>query len=741
MNKQKIKRMIKFNVNKSIQNKWFTILNVVLMLIMIVTLNITNITDFLENNNINLFNTETKIEVVDNENLGFEKIKEGFSEDEVVDVEKIEENNYTADTIADETIVLELEKDEENIINIKMISKESIDTYLYDEIYEILSEIRVELFAEQNEIELEELEIMNEELNIDRIMLGVNNENAEKKQIINMITTFAIYMISIFVFSSISNEIAQEKVSKSIEYVLTSVTAKEYLFVKVVSTILVIFLQAIYMVLYYLIGSSINIIINASQLDLTVSESVVESFKAIDTEIILYIITVFSYALLTLILMSIIQAAISSKTTSMSEAQNAVMLLTMITIFAYFVTLAVITPETNMNLFMYGLACMPLLSNYMVPAILMIGQATPALILVSLILLLLSIPVSFAICAKVFKEGVLNYNSKQTKVKRKAEMTLKEEQEMKFKKAKYKKFSFAIGLAIIMYIVIENLGATLFGTLLVPFIKDFFTEAQLEILISLIVSIVSLLIAIAVINVYKDGNTKVEKHKLKSYQKIEIIAIGIFALVAIQFLTSFIISALGIDYSVNTILFSNEENDLLTNILTILLVVVQAGIFEELLFRKTIIDYSKNNGKIFSIILSSLVFGLIHMNISQMIFAFLIGIVFGTIYALTGNISLSIILHLLNNGYATLINLLKENTLAIQVIDISILIIAFFGLLSLIRLLNKNKETIKSNIKALKKNKKNLSEYKYMFLDFTFVASMIAIIVMSLITEKILSIM
>ena len=39
----------------------------------------------------------------------------------------------------------------------------------------------------------------------------------------------------ILVFSKIANEIAQEKVSKSIEYVLTSVTEKEYLLAKIIS--------------------------------------------------------------------------------------------------------------------------------------------------------------------------------------------------------------------------------------------------------------------------------------------------------------------------------------------------------------------------------------------------------------------------------------------------------------------------------------------------------------------------
>ena len=738
MNNQKIKKIIRFNVNKNIQNKWFTILNIALLLIAILGTNLNNIKTFFENRNIILFEKETIIEVVDNENIGFNKIKEKFSEEENVKVKKIEKNEYNAETIGDETVVVELKIDKANIINIAIISKESIDEFLYDEIYDVLSKVRAELFAIQNEIEFEKLDVMNKELSIERIMLAVDNENAEKKQIINIITTFGIYMVSIFVFSSISNEIAQEKVSKSIEYVLTSVTAKEYLFAKIASTILVIFLQVVYIVLYYFLGSFINVMLNIGHLDLSTTEGIVESFKNIDTDIIIYLITVFSYAIISLILMTIIQVAISSKTTSMSEAQNAVYLLMMITIFAYFITLGVITPETNMTLPMYILASIPLLSNYMVPAILIIGQATPTLIIVSLTLLLVSIPIAFSVCSKIFKNGVLNSNIKSKTTKRNKELSLKEEQELKFKKVKYKKFSFAIGLALILYVVIQNLFFTIFGCTIVPFIKDIFTESQIELIIQIIVSITSLIAATFVINAYKDTSDKIEKLKLKTSQKLQIISIGVFVLVVLQIVLILISTLFNINNTTNTIIFS-VENDILTNVLTFIFVAIQAAIFEELLFRKAFIDYSKKWGTLFSIIISSIFFGLIHVNINQIIFAIPAGLLFGTVYALTGNISLSMILHFINNGYAVIMNIYQDNLFVINIINAIILMIAFGGLIFFIKLIRTNKEKIKENVKDLKNIK--LKEYKYMFFDFSFITAIGTIIILTIYTEKILSLM
>ena len=93
-----------------------------------------------------------------------------------------------------------------------------------------------------------------------------------------------------------------------------------------------------------------------------------------------------------------------------------------------------------------------------------------------------------------------------------------------------------------------------------------------------------------------------------------------------------------IEYSIGNIVNSfTEDGSILTNILLFVAIAVQAGIFEELLFRKAIIDYSKKNGKIFAVIISSIFFGLIHLNLSQFIFALLIGIVFGVIYVLSAS--------------------------------------------------------------------------------------------------------
>ena len=63
MNKQKIKEIVKFSIKQNIQNKWFVGFNVLLLVLMILFANAGNIKEFLENNNIQIFDDEVAIEI------------------------------------------------------------------------------------------------------------------------------------------------------------------------------------------------------------------------------------------------------------------------------------------------------------------------------------------------------------------------------------------------------------------------------------------------------------------------------------------------------------------------------------------------------------------------------------------------------------------------------------------------------------------------------------------------------
>ena len=80
-----------------------------------------------------------------------------------------------------------------------------------------------------------------------------------------------------------------------------------------------------------------------------------------------------------------------------------------------------------------------------------------------------------------------------------------------------------------------------------------------------------------------------------------------------------------------------------------LFMVVLAPILEEIFYRKVLIDRLRRYGDVPAIIISGLVFGLIHGNFSQFFYAALLGMVFGAIYVYTGKLRYTVFLHMLIN--------------------------------------------------------------------------------------------
>lgn len=78
-------------------------------------------------------------------------------------------------------------------------------------------------------------------------------------------------------------------------------------------------------------------------------------------------------------------------------------------------------------------------------------------------------------------------------------------------------------------------------------------------------------------------------------------------------------------------------------------VVIAAPIVEELFFRKLLISRMEIHGEKAAILLSGLVFGIVHGNFSQFFYAFALGLVLGYIYIRTRKIGITIALHMLVN--------------------------------------------------------------------------------------------
>ena len=86
--------------------------------------------------------------------------------------------------------------------------------------------------------------------------------------------------------------------------------------------------------------------------------------------------------------------------------------------------------------------------------------------------------------------------------------------------------------------------------------------------------------------------------------------------------------------------------------------VLCAPILEEYVFRKLIIDRTLRFGQGVAVLLSGLMFGLFHGNISQFVYATALGLFFGFVYVKTGQLKYSIGLHMFINFFGAVVSVL-----------------------------------------------------------------------------------
>lgn len=111
---------------------------------------------------------------------------------------------------------------------------------------------------------------------------------------------------------------------------------------------------------------------------------------------------------------------------------------------------------------------------------------------------------------------------------------------------------------------------------------------------------------------------------------------------------------------------ANPINDVINNsglIANLIIITIIAPIFEELIFRKLLIDRTIKYGGAISVLLSGLLFAFFHGNLSQFFYAFLLGGFFAIIYIKTGQIKYTIGLHMIINFIGSVVSLFVSQPL------------------------------------------------------------------------------
>ena len=141
------------------------------------------------------------------------------------------------------------------------------------------------------------------------------------------------------------------------------------------------------------------------------------------------------------------------------------------------------------------------------------------------------------------------------------------------------------------------------------------------------------------------------------------IVLGVCTYILILFVSTFwssILAAFG--YTTGASSSTSATNiPWLDFLLGFLFVGVLPGICEEFSHRGLVLGNIKNDGAVRAILLSALLFGLMHLNIVQLGYAFVVGLVLGTVTLLTRSIFPAMIIHGVSNSINTYISFASDN--------------------------------------------------------------------------------
>lgn len=756
MMKNKITSIVKYTVEKNIRNKWFIILNILMFGLILITFNFGTVKDILSSHQVKV-TSHAHIIVQGEEKQAFENIQKALQENISPDEYELEYQpqiqNYQKGDIDKNTVVVQVTASPTDMIEAKVISEEGIKTEYTKPIMQGLNQTKKALFAKSHPITEEQIDMLQQNVSIDRVTLGVDSKDATNKQGIQTVFNYLILIALLMVLSKIANDISQEKVSKSIEYVLTNISAKGYLIAKVLSVNITLVVQLMFTGMYFLIGMFTNSALrlyflpdSVANVSSTIDTAVVANM--IDGKFLLYVACVLGYLIVTVLIISVIQAVMSSKTTNIEEAGNATILLVTINLILYVLSTLLITPLKVPSIFVYILSCIPGISMYFIPTMVLLGQATGLQIVIATVLMIIAVPVIFHYGAKWFKNGVLDYTKKEEK-KQKTTLSPLEREEQKIIKKEYSKIGFVIGFSILLFLILQLLISYV-GTLVAPtlatVLQGVFTVSEVTSMINIISFILSLVIPACFVMLYTPKEKKRQPLDKKACFKYVFMALPLVYL--LQIVIGYVLEKLGLNYDIMSKTNMFDNSSVLSMALFFIQVAILPAIFEELFVRHALLKYLKQYGVGFAIMTTAIIFSFIHLNISQMIFAFLMGVILATIAIKTNSIWPTAIIHFLNNGYAALTMIWQNHPSWLLILNVVYFVMIVIGAFVLLVTLFKESNNLfgikkepKEREEGTTKNKISYKKYRYLGLDYSFVLAAVSMVVLLFVMQKMISIL
>lgn len=409
--------LTKYSLGKKIKSKWFIVVNIIILLVISALINMDSIIklfggDFNNNeeilviDNIGVLETFKDIYAINNEYLksetkySIEEYKEGYDSaiEEIKDTDKI---------------LIVIDKDETNYITSKLITNSSMDTITYTIISNTLDSVKREEVLKSYNITNEMYEKIESKVEVERIIL--DSENTDDNMLTNLVVTIItmpFFFLTVYLVQMIGAEINEEKSTKSMEIIISNVSAKTHFISKIISSNVFVLIQGALLLIYCIIGIIIRYFINGSiinslPVELTTlgstlsSSGIMDNIKiALPLMLLLLIITLFAY--------SIVSGVLASVTTNMEDYQQIQTPIVLILLAGFY--LSSLASIFKGSIFIKVASYLPFISSLLAPTMYALGEFSLFDMLISILLMVVTILLLMKYGFRIYKVGILNYS-------------------------------------------------------------------------------------------------------------------------------------------------------------------------------------------------------------------------------------------------------------------------------------------------------------------------------------------
>ena len=427
--KNKFMFLTKTSLSRKVNTKWFKIVNVILCIIIVGVLNIDSIISFFGGD----FDKQIKLYVIDkvdgnvydtlNSQLNSSTTLLTQGNDNAYEVVKYDKTLEDARKEVEEDkdiIVLEFNKNEKEVIDVTLLTKEYMDLKDMVILNTALNNTKFAYSMKAYDVNPEVLAKLSENITVNRIFIDEEKNNTDENMEVIMSTVFPViilpfFMLTIILVQMIGAEVNDEKTTKSMEIIISNVSPEVHLASKVAAGNLFVIIQIILLLAYSALGIFARKALGAASITNGVGayiEGVVSSIAStefisslavvIPLLVILLIVTLLAYSLLA--------GVLASMTTNNEDFQQLQTPIVIISLIGYY--LAMLAGMFKGSLFIRILSYVPFISAILSPSLFILGDVGIIDVIISILLSVGVVYILIKYGIRIYKVGILNYSSK-----------------------------------------------------------------------------------------------------------------------------------------------------------------------------------------------------------------------------------------------------------------------------------------------------------------------------------------